>query len=80
MESRLKKLNRPSKAMYLRGFLGIDEKVRKGFQEIRLNFRIKADVPDEQLQQLCLIGQQYSAILDSISNGVPVKVTAERLA
>src|SRR5262249_14710925 len=64
----------------LRGFLGIDEKVRKGFQEIRLNFRIKADVPDEQLQQLCLIGQQYSAILDSISNGVPVKVTAERLA
>jgi len=64
----------------LRGFLGIDEKVRKGFQEVRLNFRIKADVPDEQLQQLCLIGQQYSAILDSISNGVPVKVTAARLA
>ena len=63
----------------LRGFLGIDEKVRKGFQEIRMNCRIKADVPDEQLQELCMIGQQFSPIFDSISNGVPVKVSAERM-
>jgi uncharacterized OsmC-like protein len=63
----------------LRGFLGLDPKVRKGFQEIRMNFRIKADVPDDQLQELCLLGQQYSAVLDSITHGVPVKVTAERL-
>jgi len=64
----------------LRGFLGIDPNVRIGFQEIRMNFRIKADVPDEQLQELSLIGQQYSAVLDSITRGVPVKVTAERLS
>src|SRR5215510_6344414 len=64
----------------LRGFLGIDPKVRNGFQEIRMNFRIKADVPDDQLQELCAIGQQYSPILDSISHGVPVKITAERMA
>ena len=63
----------------LRGFLGIDPKVRNGFQEIRMNFRIKADVPDDQLQELCRIGQQYSPILDSIVHGVPVKVAAERM-
>jgi len=64
----------------LRGFLGIDPKVRNGFEEIRMNFRIKADVPDDQLQELCMIGQQYSPVLDSISRGVPVKVAAERMA
>jgi len=63
----------------LRGFLGIDKNVRNGYQEIRMKLRIKADVPDEQLQELCMIGQQYSPILDSITKGVPVKVAAERL-
>jgi uncharacterized OsmC-like protein len=63
----------------VRGFLGIDKNVRKGYQEIRMKFRIKADVPDERLQELCMIGQQYSPVLDSISNGVPVKVVAERM-
>src|SRR5215510_9830591 len=63
----------------LRGFLGIDPNVRNGFQEIRMNFKIKADVPDEQLQELCQLGKQYSPMLDSITNGVPVKVTAERM-
>ena len=28
----------------LRGFLGVDPKVRKGYENIRMNFRIKADV------------------------------------
>src|SRR5262245_7963075 len=64
----------------LRGFLGLDKTVRNGFQEIRMNFRIKADVSDEQLQELCALGQQYSPVLDSIANGVPIKVAAERMA
>jgi uncharacterized OsmC-like protein len=55
----------------LRGFLGIDPNVRNGFQEIRMKFRIKADVPDAQLQELCAIGQQYSPMLDSISHAYP---------
>ncbi len=64
----------------LRGFLGLDEKVRRGFQEIRMNFKIKADVPDEQLQELCKMARQYSPVFDSVTNGVPVRVTAERMA
>jgi uncharacterized OsmC-like protein len=63
----------------LRGFLGLDRTVRNGYQEIRMKFRIKADVPDDQLQELCLVGQQHSPVLDSITHGVAVKVSAERL-
>ena len=64
----------------LRGFLGLDKNVRNGYQEIRMKFAIKADVPDEQLQELCEMGPRYSPVFDSITKGVPVKVTAERLA
>ena len=63
----------------LRGFLGLDPTVRVGFQEIRMNFKIKADVADEQLQELAVLGQKYSAVFDSLTRGVPVKVAAERL-
>jgi uncharacterized OsmC-like protein len=61
----------------LRGFLGLDKNVRNGYEEIRMKFRIKADVPDDQLQELCNMGPQYSPVFDSITKGVPVKVSAE---
>jgi uncharacterized OsmC-like protein len=64
----------------LRGFLGLDEKVRNGFQEIRMNFRIKADLPDDQLQELCKLGQRFSPVFDSIASGVPIRIAAERMA
>ena len=58
----------------LRGFLGISKEVRKGYQEIRMYFKIDADVPDEELQELVQLGPSYSPVFDSITNGVPVKV------
>jgi uncharacterized OsmC-like protein len=64
----------------LRGFLGLDRTVRNGFQDIRMTFRIKADVTDEQLQEIVQLGPTFSPVLDSVTNGVPVRVTAERLA
>jgi uncharacterized OsmC-like protein len=63
----------------VRGFLGLDKNVRKGFQGIRVNFKIKADVPDEKLQEIVQLGPGYSPVFDSVTNGVPVSVTAERL-
>jgi uncharacterized OsmC-like protein len=62
----------------LHGFLELDKNVRQGFQGIRVNFKIKADVPDEELQQLCELGSKHSPVFDSLTNGVPVSVTAER--
>jgi uncharacterized OsmC-like protein len=45
-----------------------------------MNFKIKADVPDDQLQELCMLGPQYSPVFDSVTKGVPVKVSAERMS
>jgi uncharacterized OsmC-like protein len=63
----------------LRGFLELDKNVRNGYQGIRMNFKIKADVPDEQLQQVLELGTGHSPVFDSLTNGVPVSVSAERL-
>jgi uncharacterized OsmC-like protein len=63
----------------LRGFLELDKSIRNGFQGIRVNFKIKADVPDDQLQQIVQLGTGHSPVFDSLTNGVPVSVTAQRL-
>jgi uncharacterized OsmC-like protein len=63
----------------LQGFLDLDKSVRNGYQGIRVNFKIKADVPDEKLQEICQLGPGHSPVYDSLTNGVPVSVTAERL-
>jgi uncharacterized OsmC-like protein len=61
------------------GFLDLDSKVRKGYQGVRVNFKIKADVPDAQLQMIAQLGPRFSPVFDSVTNGVPVSFTAERL-
>ena len=63
----------------LRGFLNLDKNVRNGYQGIRVNFKIKADVPDAKLQELGQLGSAYSPVFDSLTRGVPVSVSAERL-
>jgi uncharacterized OsmC-like protein len=63
----------------LRGFLDLDKNVRNGYQGIRVGFKIKADVPDAKLQELGQIGPARSPVFDSLTRGVPVSVTAERM-
>ena len=63
----------------LRGFLKLDPNVRQGCQGISVRFKIKADVPDDQLEAIAQLGAEHSPVFDSITNGVPVSVTAERL-
>ena len=62
----------------LHGFLELDPKVRKGYQGIRIKFKVKADVPDEQLQEIVQLGPKYSPVFDSLTKGVSVSVAAER--
>ena len=64
----------------VRGFLDLDPNVRKGFQKIRMNIRIKSNVPDDQLRELGLLGPMYSPVFDTITNGVSVAVQSERMA
>ena len=63
----------------LHGFLDLDENVRKGYESIRVNFKIKADAPDQQLQEIVALGTGHSPVFDSLTKGVPVSVKAERL-
>lgn len=63
----------------LQGFLGLDPAVRNGYQQIRLNLRIKANVTDEQLEELGSLGPTFSPVFDCLRNGVPILVTAERI-
>jgi len=63
----------------LHGFLDLDREVRKGYQRIRVRFKIRADVPDEKLQEIVQLGTGHSPVFDSLVNGVPVSVAVERL-
>jgi len=63
----------------LRGFLELDPKVRQGYEGIRIHFKVKADVPDHQLQTLVELGTGHSPVFDSLTNGVPISVTTQRL-
>ena len=56
----------------LRGFLGLDENVRNGFDEIRVVFDIQGNFEDEVKQDLIAIAQRFSPVLDIVTNGVPV--------
>ena len=62
----------------LRGFLGTDSSIRNGFQNIRMNFEINANLNDQEFEELVKLGPTFSPVLDSITKGVPVTVQAQR--
>ncbi len=61
----------------LRGIFGQGTDVRNGFERIDVSFRISGDATDEQLQRLIEQSRLGSAVLDVITNRVPVSVTAQ---
>lgn len=58
----------------LRGFLGMDEAVRNGYESIRVSFKVKGDASPEQMQELIELAQRRSPVFDIVTNGVPVSV------
>lgn len=62
----------------LHGFLGLNPEVPRGYREIRMRFRVKADVPDSQLEDLVAMGQKFSPVFDTITRAVTVKVELEK--
>lgn len=58
----------------LHGFLGMNDRVRNGYEDISVTFKIKANAPEEKLQELVRIAQNRSPVFDIVSNGVPVSV------
>ena len=62
----------------LHGFLGMEDSVPRGYKNIRIKFRIKADVPDEQLEELVRLGPTYSPVFDTITRAVNVEVGLDK--
>lgn len=62
----------------LRGFLGMDETVRNGYQQINVVFNIKANAPEETLQELVELAQKRSPVFDIISHPTPVCVSMRK--
>ena len=59
----------------LRGFFGISDDVRPGYQEIRVNFKVKTDLENvETLKELT----RLSPVYDVVSNGTRVIVQIEK--
>jgi uncharacterized OsmC-like protein len=59
----------------LRGFLGLSDEVRRGYEEIRVNFRVKTDA--ENVEKLKAFSR-LSPVYDVVSKGTRVKVQRER--
>lgn len=58
----------------LRGFLGLDSEVPKGFTDIRVGFKVKADVNNmERLKRLTA----FSPVLNTITQGARVDIKVE---
>jgi hypothetical protein len=59
----------------LKGFLAISDKVRPGYQEIRVNFKVKTDI--ENVDRLKALSR-LSPVYDVVSGGTRVKVRIDK--
>jgi hypothetical protein len=58
----------------LKGFLAISDQVRPGYEEIRVNFKVKTDIENvDRLKALT----RLSPVYDVVSKGTNVKVQIE---
>ena len=60
----------------VQGFLGLDQTVRNGYQDIRVHFRIIGDLTEEEKRQLTSFVYK-SPVFDIVTNKVPVSITIE---
>jgi uncharacterized OsmC-like protein len=63
----------------LRGFLGISEDVPVGYQNIRVFFKIDADVSDEQKEEMVRMAQKHSPVFNTLTKSAPVSVQLDKL-
>jgi len=62
----------------LRGFLGLSPDVKVGYENIRVYFRIDADISEEDKEDLIKMAQKYSPVFNTIFNATPVSVQLDK--
>jgi len=59
----------------VRGFLDLDPKVRNGFNEIRVKFKVKGDLDEATVRELL----SKSPVYDTLANPVKIKIEVEKM-
>lgn len=59
----------------VRGLLGLDESVSPGYERIRIRMKVKADCPNEQIDELLAYTQRHSPVCNTVCRPVPVEIT-----
>ena len=60
----------------IHGFLGLDESVSAGYEQIRIKLMIKADCSEEELDDLLQFSKAHSPVCQTVCR--PVSVLIER--
>ncbi len=58
----------------MRGFLGLTDEVPRGFQNIRVTFRVESDAPPDKLTELA----KFSPVLNTVAAATPIHVAIEK--
>jgi uncharacterized OsmC-like protein len=56
----------------VQGFLGMSDTIPVSYQGITITFKIDADMTDDEKEELIRLAQQYSPVLATVMNPVPV--------
>ena len=60
----------------LMGILGLSDRVRNGYQQIKVSFVVRGDDP-EKLRSVVEQSRRRSAVFDIVTNGVPVSIDVD---
>lgn len=60
-----------------RGTMGVDRDAAVGFRAIRLTFSLRTEADQDAVDQLIATTERYCVVLQTITGGPPVAVTAE---
>jgi uncharacterized OsmC-like protein len=63
----------------LNGILGLNPRVRNGYEQITVRFAVNGDAPAEKLREIVEQSRARSAVYDIISNSVPVTIEVDTL-
>jgi uncharacterized OsmC-like protein len=61
-----------------RGTLGVDKSSPVGFRDIRLNFAVESDAPQEKIDSLLKLTERYCVVLQTLSKPGTISTTLTR--
>jgi uncharacterized OsmC-like protein len=61
----------------LHGFLGMDEKIRSGYNDIKVTMKVEGDLSKEQIQEMIQVAKDRSPVYDMVTRSVPVAIEVQ---